>query len=436
MKKKLIVVGGGAAGIMAAIIAASYGAQVTILDHKDRIGSKLLLTGNGKCNLTNLDMKESDYCLSEKESVDFVSRLTEQLPPDKITKFFQSIGMRTTVSRCSYVYPETEAAASVVNVLLRELKRFSVDIRTGVHVKKIATEHDRVLIITEAEDFSADEVILACGGASYPKTGSDGSGFFVLEDLHLKTVSPYPALTAFICSDPGLKALSGLRQNATVRLLVQGNAVAEDYGQVQFTDYGISGIPVFNISSFLIPELLKAEAKKNGSNKKNPDYEELIKKYKNKITAKIDLFPDAKLEELTKLLERQSVRYGDFSFEEAMSGLIHKKWIQYFAHRFSFTGKKFSQLKKEDLILLAKELKEIKFPIIGVKGFDFCQVTGGGLCFSEIREDFSLKKHPHIYAVGELLNITGKCGGYNLHWAFASGMIAGRAAAGVEAEIP
>ncbi len=413
MKKRVLVIGGGASGIVAAIIAARHGASVSILEHQDKIGKKLLLTGNGKCNLTNLNLESSNYVTTNHEDMDFINHALNACSPQHVISFFHSIGLRTTVLRDSYVYPETEASASVVSVLLRELQKLHIEILTNQHVSSLSKKDKRICIISNKQTFFADSVIVACGGKSYPKTGSDGSGFDFLRRMNLQYVEPYPALTSLICNQNGCKILSGMRNQASVSIFDSKHSmIASDQGQIQFTDYGISGIPVFQVSSKIYPYLLKHNHARLTD-----------------LTARIDLFPYEEEEKLFLQLERQLNEYYSFSFEEALSGFLHKKWIQFFSSQYSLSNKTGKEIKKSTIKHLAHDMKNLDFPIKELKGFDFCQVTGGGLELSELNHNFELKKYPSVFITGELLNITGDCGGYNLHWAFLSGMIAGKEAA-------
>lgn len=413
MKKRVLVIGGGASGIVAAINAARHGAIVSILEHQDKIGKKILLTGNGKCNLTNLCLDSSNYVTTNREDMDFINEALKVYSPQQIISFFHSIGLRTTVLRDSYVYPETEAAFSVVSALLRELKKLHVEILTNQHVSFINKKDNRICIHSNKHTFFADSVIISCGGKSYSKTGSDGSGFNILKQLKLHYVEPYPALTSFICNHSGCKILSGMRNQANINILDSNHTlIASHYGQIQFTDYGLSGIPVFQVSSKIYPYLLKHK------NTKISD-----------LTARIDLFPYLESDELFLQLKKQLKEYQAFSFEEAMNGFLHKKWIQFFASQYGISNKTGKEIEELTIKHLSHDMKNLDFPLKDLKGFDFCQVTGGGLELSELNPNFELKNYSSIFVTGELLNITGDCGGYNLHWAFLSGMIAGIEAA-------
>lgn len=404
MRKSVCVVGGGASGMTAALAASRAGAKVTLLEHRERVGKKILLTGNGKCNLTNLHMNPSAY----GETADsLVGQVLAQFDQQDLMDFLHSLGMRLTVNRESYVYPETEAAATVVNVFRRALAQNGVSCETETEIKNIGRDNG-FTIDTNRGIFRADCLILACGGKSYPKTGSDGSGYKLAEKLGVKVNRDYPALTAFVCKKDGLKAVAGLRANAKVTLYIDEKPAASDEGQVQFTDYGISGIPVFQVSILASRALLE----------------------RKRVRAKVNLFPELTKEEVRDALRVQVGQFAKLPFEEAMTGFLHKKWIDYFGkqyelHRFQNAG----SIPKQTLEMLAEELCALSFPVEQVKGYDFCQVTGGGVDLAEVDTHLQSVKIPGLYLVGEMLDAVGKCGGYNLQWAFSTGYIAGNHAA-------
>lgn len=406
MKKTVCVIGGGASGIMASIAAAKAGAEVFILEHSDRIGKKILLTGNGKCNITNLNMNAS--CFDTSGDSSFVEHVLDAFSAKDLMGFMQENGMRLMVNRESYVYPESEAAATVVNVLRRALQTFGVSVYTGIEVKDISCTKGKYRIATNIKSFHADRLIFACGGKSFPKTGSDGSGFALLEKMQIPLVPLYPALTALISDKKGLKTISGIRANASVTLLVNHQTVVSDYGQVQFTDYGISGIPVFQVSAHAARALQKSK----------------------RVTASVNLFPDLTLEQITAQLKKQCKQYGVCPIEDALQGFLHKKWIDYLSASFRFSCYPNANALPDHVIMqIANELTNMKYNITAVKGYDFCQVTGGGVPLRQIDCHMQSVSVPGLYIVGEMLDVTGKCGGYNLQWAFSTGYIAGNHAA-------
>lgn len=420
MKKSVCIVGGGASGIMAAIGAARSGACVTLLEHQERIGKKILLTGNGKCNVTNLDMTPQAYNILGKNTLPEL--VLAQFNQNDLMELFRDLGMRLKICRDSYVYPESEAAATVLNVLRRALDTLGVSCITQVHIKEIhvvKSEKDGkresgFSVCTDKGDFRSDCVILACGGKSFPKTGSDGSGFEMAKKLGICVEQDYPALTSMICSRDGLKMLAGLRADGKVTLYIDGKPAASDKGQVQFTDYGISGIPVFQVSA-LASKALQAH---------------------KELRIDFNLFPEMTTEEVFGEIKKQFKRFPGLAFEEAAVGMLHKKWIDYLKKQSYLQGfKKAGDIPDERIKMLAKELTAMSFPVTRVKGYDFCQVTGGGVDVKEVDCHLQSVRHPGLYIVGEMLNVVGKCGGYNLQWAFSTGYIAGCHSAGKEVRI-
>ncbi len=406
MKKTVCIIGGGASGIMSAIAAARAGAEVFILEHSDRIGKKILLTGNGKCNITNLNMNAT--CYDTSGDLSFVEQVLHSFSKEDLMEFMKENGMRLMVNRESYVYPESEAAATVVNVLRRTLKSLKIAVYTGVEVKDIALSKGRYLITTKDKSYEADCLILACGGQSFPKTGSDGSGFGLLKKMKIPMIQPYPALTALISDKKGLKTISGIRANAEVTLFINQKKITSDCGQIQFTDYGISGIPVFQVSAYASQALQK----------------------KQDVVANVNLFPDLTKEQVFTQLKQQCKQYKDFSVEDALQGFLHKKWIDYLNAMFQFSHYPDAGTLPDDVIMhMSDELTNMRYKISAVKGYDFCQVTGGGVPLSQIDCHMQSVSNPGLYIVGEMLDVTGKCGGYNLQWAFSTGYIAGTHAA-------
>lgn len=392
----------------AAIAAAKAGAQVTLLEKNTRMGKKLLLTGNGKCNLTNLDMDLSAYSSYGQEVL--AGKVLGQFDEKDLMAFFSSLGMRFIVGRGTYVYPESEAAETVLSVLERAIKDCGVRCIYETKVCHIQKNGTGFVVETEEETYTADSVILSCGGCSYPKTGSDGAGFQLARDLGIEISPLYPALTAFVCPLKEQKLISGLRSHARVSLYIDGKLSMEDTGQIQFTDYGISGIPVFQVSTLGARALIL---------------------YGQKVTAKIDLFPEQTKEEVIQELAKQLNRFQNLPVTEALIGFLHKKWIHFLDKRLRLSSwgmaGKISEKQRESL---AEELTGLTFLVKDVKGFDFSQVTGGGVATHQVDENLMVKAVPGLYITGEMLDVTGKCGGYNLQWAFSTGYLAGSHSAG------
>lgn len=405
MKQKIAVIGGGASGVFAAIFAAKHGSEVVIFEHQDRILKKILLTGNGKCNLTNHRMDASCY-KSDSDNADLISYTLNQVSPKQIIDVFSKMGMPTKTLRDDYVYPETESSATVVNVLLRQLQKFNIQVQTNTTINKVLPDNGGFFIVTQNRKQHFDKVICAVGGKSYIKTGSDGSFYPFIQQLGIQMSPSYPVLTAMYSDRKRLKTLAGLRVDARATLYIDEQKISSDYGQVQLTDYGISGIPIFQISQEASYALSKPG--------KQPD-----------IHVCLDFFDRYSTSQLTALINEQFEDFAGLSVEEALIGLFPKKLLEYVLHDQNLHGKKAHEITPKQIKKLVNICKNFDYKITDVKGYDFAQVTGGGVLMEQLDTHFMLKTLPNFYVIGEVLDITGICGGYNLHFAFSSGKIAG-----------
>ncbi len=401
----LIVVGGGASGIMAAISAARTGVRVAVLDHHAVSGKKLLATGNGKCNFTNQMQGSSCYRCDDPA---FVLQVLNQFPLEKTLHFFRDLGL-VPRERQGYYYPRSGQAAAVRNALLSEIKRLNVKIYNEIGIRNICRQRDHFLLETKSGDFTARTCILAAGGKASPKTGSDGSGYIYVEKLGHTIHKPLPALVPLISDAAWLKETAGVRCDAAVVLLVDGQAVASDAGEVQMTDYGISGIPVFQVSR----------------------YASLALDRKESVTAVLDFLPELSAEEIRSIFVNCMSSSGTGkNWEELLSGMVNQKISAMLCGRLNLPQKtvvsqpkKVRQYQTEQII---RELKGTTVPIIGTKTFDQAQVTCGGIPVEEIcPKDLQSRLVPGLFFAGEIIDVDGICGGYNLQWAWSSGYVAG-----------
>ena len=397
----VLIIGAGASGMMAAIAAAREGKRVLILEQSDKVGKKILATGNGKCNFTNSYMESN--CFHGDSA--FITRLMEGFSTEDCLAFFHSIGIYPK-EKNGYFYPNSEQASSVVLALSEELRRLSVEIKLQTKVDKIQKSKDSFCLFAGNEKFYGNKVIVATGLLASPKLGSDGSLFSTIKDLghHFKPI--VPALCGFYCCGLPFKKVSGVRATGKVSAIVDGNMVADDIGEIQFTDYGLSGIPVFQISRHLSYGL-----------------------YEKKITeVTIDLLPDLNLEEVTKELYTRKLR--NCSVDMFLNGLLNKKltdalWEMLQIHPQTLM----STLSEKQLSQIAKTLKNIKVKVNKWRDYEFAQICAGGIPAEEICvKTFESAYVEGLYFTGEILNIDGICGGYNLHIAWGSGLIAGEAA--------
>ena len=401
MQTKIAVIGGGPAGIMAAITAARGGAKVTLIEATNRIGNKILLTGNGKCNFSNLHLDESCYYCKD---IAFLENIMDKFSSLDCKTFFEELGMLVK-DKNDYLYPLGEQASIVLDVLRMELKNWDVSILTESKVVCLVKEKDVfVLGIENGNEYTFDKVILCTGGRSYPKTGSDGNGYKLAKKLGHHIYPTVPALVQLVGCDNFYKTVAGVRSEGNVTLYVDGKISKIERGEIQFTDYGISGIPIFQLSR------MAAYA--------------LMDKRSVKIIANV--LPDFDDEMLDKMIKNRMGLHKFNSIEEFMCGLSNKKLGLWAIKQAGYKGhEKIETLSFDDLKNLVLNLKNMNFHIIDTKGYDTAQVTAGGVYIEELNENMQSKLVEGLYFAGEMVDVDGICGGYNLQWAFASGYVAG-----------
>ena len=411
---KVLVLGGGPAGMTAALAAARAGAEVLLLEQNERIGKKLLLTGNGKCNYTNLELDAARY---DTDGPDFVRELIKRYPPKAIIRFLEELGVPPLSRHGGWIYPHAEQAAAVLNALRTALEREQVAVRTGTRVLGVQREKKGGFRIrTEEKALYADRVILALGGSALAKTGSDGSGFRYAEELGLKLEAPRPALCPLRSTErenPFFRAAQGVRVPAELTLLVDNAARGRESGELQLTKEGFSGIVVFQLS--LLAGRALAEKRKT----------ELCINFLADFTADTDFFA-----------RRLSLPFAT-DLEAVGNGLVPKNLWGALLRRAALTPQQ--AVKRGDWELakrLSAALTASRFTLQGLGSLEKAQVSAGGIALSELSgQSLSFRRVPGLYAAGEILNVTGPCGGYNLHWCFASGLSAGQSAASDEVRI-
>ncbi len=414
MKQEGIIIGGGAAGLLAAITAAESGASVTILEHMPRVGKKILSTGNGKCNMTNLHMTEECY----RSGVAGVPmQVIGKFSVADTIAFFRRLGVLTT-DRNGYVYPASGQAQTVLDAL-RD-KADSLGVRTYCDSKVISVNKKkagRFTVKTETETYSADFVILCAGSMAAKTTGSDGSGYELAKELGHKIKKPLPALVQLKCKGDFFKAIAGVRTDVKVSLYTmdkngaRGALLAEDHGELQLTDYGISGIPVFQVSRYAAEAL----------------------DHKKRVLAVIDFMPDMTEEQLFAALKDQRNYLKDRVAGDFINGLFNKKLAALFLkYAWIKADQPVSELTNKKLAELCHVIKEASFEVTGTNPYDKAQICMGGVDLREINPDtMESRLVPGLYFAGEILDVDGICGGYNLQWAWSSGHLAAISATGM-----
>lgn len=392
-KRSVCIIGGGAAGLTAAVAAARAGAQVTLLEHNEKPGRKLLATGNGKCNLTNIKQDVSCY---RSASPARAWKILQGFPLTDTIRFFSEIGVYTK-NKKGGLYPASMQASSVLELLDAEARYRKVKLKCREHVNSIEKKEDgSFLVHTSTWSYPAQSVILACGSRASSIQGADGSGYELAKSLGHTLRKPLPALVPLKGKGNYFSKWAGVRVEGKVSLQADGKIFLTEEGELQLTEYGISGIPVFQISGPAVRLM-----------------EEGVP-----VSAILDFMPDFDKEGLEAFLKRRKEQCPYKSQKELLVGLLPSKLIQVLVKKGQSLGE------------LALAIKGFPVEITGAKGFAQAQVCQGGVPLDEIRpETMESLMMPGIYLAGELLDVDGLCGGYNLQWAWTTGILAGRGAA-------
>lgn len=400
----VIVVGAGASGMISAIAAAENGGSVLIIEQKEKAGKKILATGNGRCNYTN--MHQTLDCYRSDDST-FVKKVLSNFDIEATLTFFQRLGIFPK-DRGGYIYPNSDQAASIVSVLLMECERLKVDIIYNAKVTNISQPGFTVTTIKPDKvksTYQANKLILATGGCASPKLGSDGSGYDLAKSLGHTIVKPLPALVSLKSPDKFCKTISGVRLQAGIMAFADSKLLSKEEGEIIFTDYGISGIPIMQLSRFVSKAL----------DEKKPVFLEL------------DFFLQANTDELFDILLTRCNNNPSKNLEEMMVGLFNNK-LNYIIIKEAGLDpdNPCSKVKRSDIMKLLNKIKSFTVRINNTNTFDFAQVASGGIPTLEIDAlTMESKKKKGLYLSGELIDVDGTCGGYNLQWAWSTGYAAG-----------
>ncbi len=394
------IIGGGASGMFAAIQLAKAGISATILEKNDRPGKKLLATGNGKCNLGNEDIVIDNYYTSEPKLLE--KRLASFGAADTMAAF-DEMGL-IIKNKNGLFYPLGEQASIVLDVLRFTLKSKGVRIITEANVKAVCfdTEKHRYKVETTAGIHHFDKIVVATGGNAAPKTGSDGWGLKFANQLGHKLAPTVPALVQLKCKETYFKGIAGVRAEASVTIHSEdGNPIQR--GELQLTEYGISGIPVFQLSRSINYMLQRQE----------------------EVPVTIDFFPGHSLEALERVFYQKLASANNQTVEEFFTGFLNKKLMLHF---IKLAGCKPADIvtkgMEHDLFRVLQLSKQWTVHVNGHNSYDNAQVTAGGVRLSELTEHLASAKDENIYFIGEVVDVDGLCGGFNLHWAWCSGYLA------------
>lgn len=402
--KKIAIIGGGASGLACAVeifktIKNEDEISVTIIEKLPRVGKKLLVTGNGRCNLTNMNSANSGY----RGDTAFAEYALKYFTPEKNIEFFNSLGLYTREEDEGRVYPLSNQASSVLDSLRFECNRLGVSVACdyrAVHLKTVDNGVMQKIVVNNRDRF--DYVVVACGGKAAKVHGTDGDAYELLKMMGHKIIPIAPALVSLNC-DEFTKALKGVRSVCRMDLIIDGEKAQENYGEVQFTDYGLSGIPIMQLSRYV---------------SMSPS---------NNIHINLDVTPDFTAEQVENyLFDRRE--FGTGLCENVLIGLMNKQLCITLLKECGIApNSKIFEMSDDEIIKLAKICKCWKIKIKNSRSFDYAQVTAGGADCSQFNpKTMESKLVENLFCCGEALDIDGDCGGYNLQWAWSSGRLAGR----------
>ena len=403
--KKILIIGAGASGLISAIYAKKTGNEVTLIEKNEICGKKILATGNGRCNFWNEDQNLNHYRSSNYEKLEEVLNEKNQ---KEILSFFKKIGIEPKIKN-GYYYPYSNQAISIQKALISEAEKQGVNIKTNSEVTDIIKKNEKFeTIINEQNKIISDIVILSVGSKAAPKTGSDGFGYKICKQFGHTINKPLPALVQLKAEESFLKDWAGIRADVSVKLYENGKEIADEIGEIQLTNYGISGICVFNLSG--------RAAKGLDENKKE--------------CVRINFLDGLKIRNENQFINWMNSRnriLENRNLTEALEGVLNIKLVNILLKLSNINPcEKWDNLTESQKNKIAQNIVKFKLNITGTNSFDKAQVCTGGVPIEEIDlKTMQSKKEHGLFITGETLDVDGDCGGYNLEWAWITGMIAG-----------
>ena len=425
---KVVVIGGGPAGMFAAYFAAKNGHKVTLLEQNEKLGKKLYITGKGRCNITNASDMENlfaNVCSNEK----FLYSAFYSYTNDQVVEFFESYGLRTKVERGNRVFPVSDHSSDVIATLSKALKDVGVDVKLYTKVSKLLTEEYqdengemvvadkkagtlkqviRGVVLEDNTSIMADAVVLATGGISYPSTGATGDGYRFAEGLNHKIVEPTPSLVPFEVQEAWVTQMQGLSlKNVAITIEREGKKLYNDFGEMLFTHFGVSGPMILSASASIKPEYFKDFA--------------------HELTLKIDLKPALDKEQMDKRILKDFEEAKNKQYKNSIQKLLPSKMIPIIIELSGIDpDKKVNEITKEERMKLVELLKGLPMTIIGLRGWNEAIITKGGVSVKNVNPSTMESKLVNgLYFAGELLDLDAMTGGYNLQIAWSTGYLAG-----------
>lgn len=403
MVNRILVIGGGAAGMMAAIVAANNGGEVIILERNDRVGKKLLATGNGRCNYTNMNLTIENY---HGKNNTFAESALSSLDVNTTIEYFEKLGITPAVEDNGKVYPLSFQSSSMLDILRYEIQEREIELITEAYVVDIKKKKNFIVKLKDGRIFEGGKVILATGGMAMPVSGSDGNGYSLAKSLGHSLIDINPGIVQLKLEGSFFKQIDGVKVVGVAKLYSKGQLILEDSGDLLFTSYGISGPPILQLSRMALDYISHGK----------------------EIELRISIIHTKTSDELEEYLLNRFKNSPNKSIRESLIGLINKKLILPILRELSLNKDKLVQdFNKEEVDKLSKILTSWSFKITGSQSWGQAQVTAGGISTKEINnKTMESKLVEGFYLIGELVDIDGDCGGYNLQWAWSSGYVAGK----------
>jgi len=397
-----IILGGGAAGLTAAASLAGSGLRMTIVERLDRVGKKILSTGNGRCNLSNEDMRPALY----SPCAPFVEQVYQATQPEEVLSFFSKLGLMTAAED-GRIYPRSMQASAVLDVLRMGCEHESITLLTGQTAVSLMPSRRGgwSVQLDSGEGLFAPVVLCAMGGSAAPSMGTDGSGVQLMTNLGHSASPLCPALVQLKCTHPALKSLKGIRVQATLTLLADGKTVAEETGELLFADYGVSGVCVFQLSRYASRALVG----------------------KQRVQLSVNLLPE--VNDLPSWLSARIALRPSLPASQLFTGVFHRLLAQALLKEAAISpDTAVGRLSSKAISALCAAIGALMLPVNGTQGFAQAQVTAGGILTDEIDPvTMQSRLFDGLYLAGEVVDVDGPCGGYNLHFAFASALTAAKA---------
>lgn len=402
--KKIVIVGAGASGVVCAIKSKNKDNEVILLEKNNEPLKKLLVTGNGRCNYFNDDQDKRHYHSDDNDLIDEI--ITEN-NTKMVKEFFESIGVIPKIKN-GYYYPYSNQAVAIKSVLMQELNKKGVKVITDFNVREVIKENNKFIIKSDDKEIVSDALVISTGSKAAPKTGSDGAGYLFASNFNHTIINVLPGLTQLKSNENYFKLWSGIRCDAKVSLYEDDMFIKDEVGEIQLIDYGVSGIVIFNLSSHISKGLYK--------NKK----EEIV----------IDFLPVLDLKssyELRNWIDERIKKIGNKRLSELFDGVLNYKLVSAILKKINFKGDRYyNSLSEEEKNVLSENIHSLKIKIDSVNSFEKSQVCSGGVKLSELDiKTFESKIVDNLYFIGEVVDVDGDCGGYNLTFAFLSGIKAG-----------